>query len=109
MSAFTTWYGTRDDLLRDLAVLPAHEALDRENRVFGVGDRLPLGDLADQPLAVLREADDGRRGAPAFLVDDDRGLPAFHDRDDRVGGAEVDSNHFAHGLLTAPKRHSSNI
>ena len=84
------------DLLRDLAVLAAHEALDRENRVLGVGDGLALGDLADQPLAFFGEADDGRRRASAFLVHDDGGLPAFHDRDDRVGRAEVDSNDFAH-------------
>ena len=31
-----------------------------------------------------------------FLVHDDGGLPAFHDRDHRVGRAEVDSNDFAH-------------
>src|SRR5438034_9709021 len=27
---------------------PAHETLDREHRVLGVGDGLPLGDLADR-------------------------------------------------------------
>ena len=84
------------NLLRDLAVRPAHEALDRKNGVFGVGDGLPLGNLADQPLALLRESDDGRRGASTFLIDDDGGLPAFHDRDNRVRRAEVDSNNFAH-------------
>ena len=31
----------------------------------------------------------------AFLVHDDGGLSAFHDRDDRVGRAEVDSDDFA--------------
>ena len=51
----TTLYGTRDDFARHLVELPAHEALDREDGVFGVRDRLALGDLADQPLAVLRE------------------------------------------------------
>ena len=43
----------------------------------------------------------------AFLVDDDRRLPAFHDGDDRVGRAEVDSNHFAwhvSGVLFVPSR-----
>ena len=31
----------------------------------------------------------------AFLIDDDGRLIPFHDRDDRVGRAEVDSNDFA--------------
>src|SRR2546425_11448510 len=31
---------------------PAHEALDREHRVLGVGDGLPLGDLTDERQAV---------------------------------------------------------
>ena len=77
-------------------MLPAHEALDRENRVFGIGDGLSLCDLTDQALALLRETDDRWSGAIAFLVNDDGGLAAFHDRDDRVGRAEVDSNDFAH-------------
>ena len=38
----------------------------------------------------------------ALLIDDDGGLPAFHDGDDRVGRAEVDSNHFAgHRLMSS--------
>jgi hypothetical protein len=50
----------RDDLLllADLGLLAAHEALDREHRVLGVGDGLALGDRADQALAALREGDD---------------------------------------------------
>jgi len=34
-----------------------HEALDGENGVLWVGDGLALGDLADEALAGLREAD----------------------------------------------------
>jgi hypothetical protein len=83
-------------LLRDLRVLAPHESLDGENSVLGIGHRLSLGDLTDQPLTVLRKPDDRRRRPPAFLVDDDSGFPAFHDRDDRVGGPEVDSDDFAH-------------
>jgi hypothetical protein len=79
-------------------VLPAHEALDRENRVFGVGDRLALGHLADQPLTFFREADDRTASCVRLLVHDDGGLAAFHDRDNRVRRAEVDSNNFAHVL-----------
>ena len=82
-------------LARRLVVLAAHESLDREDRVFRVGHGLALGHLADQPLAVLGDGHHRRRRARAFLIDDDGGLPAFHDGDHRVGGAEVDSDHFA--------------
>ena len=48
----------------------------------------------------LRERDDRRRRPRAFLIDDDGRLAAFHDGDDRVGRAEVDSDHFAwHWLI----------
>jgi hypothetical protein len=58
--------------------------------------RLPLGRLADQHLAVLRERDD-RGGCPVpFAVLDHFRLAAFHDRDARIGGAEIDANHLAH-------------
>ena len=73
---------SRDDLVRDdlhllvdLGVLAAHEALDREDRVLRVGDRLALGHGADQPLADLGEGDDRRRGAAALGVGDDFGSP----------------------------------
>ena len=90
----TTLYGTRFDLVLHLADLAAHEALDREDRVLRVGDGLALGDLADEPLAVLREADDGRGRAPAFGVRDHDRIAAFHHRDDGVRGAEIDANDF---------------
>ncbi len=72
-----------DDRVRDqLGVLLGHrivepaadQALDREDRVVAVGDRLALGRLADQALAVLGEGDDRRRGARAFRILDDLGL-----------------------------------
>ena len=44
-------------LARHLVVLSPHESLDREDRVLGVADRLALGDLADEPLAVASETD----------------------------------------------------
>ena len=50
--------GAGDDLVGDdrlllahLGLLAAHEALDREDRVLRVGDRLALGDGADEALA----------------------------------------------------------
>ena len=53
--------------LADLVEFAAHEALDRENRVLRIGDRLAFRGLTDESLAGLRERDDGRRRAGAFL------------------------------------------
>jgi len=58
---------------------PPHEALDGEDRVFRIGDRLPLRHLPDQALAGLAEADNRRREPPALGIGDDNGLAAFHD------------------------------
>ena len=72
--------GRRDDLVRreiDLlfdvgrVVLAAHQALDREDRILRVGERLPLGHLTDEAFAVGRETHHRRRGAGAFRVGDD--------------------------------------
>src|SRR3989442_74065 len=43
------------DLLQHLVVAAAHEALDREHGVLGVGDRLSLRHLPHENFAVLRE------------------------------------------------------
>jgi hypothetical protein len=77
-----------------LGHLPAHEALDREDGVLGVGHGLTLRDLADEALAVLAEADHGGRGPTPFRVRDDDGVAPLHDGDDRVGRAEVDTDHL---------------
>ena len=76
----------------------AHLALDGGDGVLRVGDGLALGDLADQTLAGLGEADNGRRGARAFGVGDDDGLAAFHNGDAAVGGAKVDANDLTHSV-----------
>ena len=78
--------GTSSLLALHLRVVPApaHEALDRVDRVGRVGDRLALGQLADEPLARLGERDDRGDRAPAFGGRDDGRLAAFHDRDDAV-------------------------
>jgi NAD-specific glutamate dehydrogenase len=67
-------------------------ALHRADGAVDVGDRLPLGDLADEDLAVLGEGDHARCGARTFGVGDDLRLAAGEHRDDGVGGAEVDSD-----------------
>ena len=101
--------GAGDDLVRDdrlllahLGLLAAHEALDGEDGVLRVGDRLALGDGADEALARLGEGDDGRRGAAALGVLDDGRLAALEDGHARVRRAEVDTDGLAHvgGLLS---------
>ena len=67
--------GPADDLVGDhllfgldLVVAAAHEPLDRVDRPPGVGDRLPLGRLADQDLALVGEGDDdGVSRFPSWL------------------------------------------
>ena len=84
-------------LLRHLGRLAAHEALDGEDGVLGVRDRLALGRRADEPLPVLRERDDGRRGAPALGVLEHGRIAAFEDGHARVRRAEIDADDSAHG------------
>ena len=99
--------GAADDLVRDdrlllahLGLLAAHEALDREDGVLRIGDGLALGDGADEAVAVLREGDDGRGGAPALDVLDDGRLAALEDGHARVRRAEVDPDGLAHVVRT---------
>ena len=92
--------GVRDEALRalDLGVVEptAHEALDRIDRVAGIGDGLALGQLADEALAGLGERDDRRDRPAAFGGRDDGRLAALHDGHDGVRGAEVDADDLAH-------------
>ena len=92
--------GVRDELLAalDLNVIPApaHEALDRVNGVFRVGDGLALGKLPYKPLSSLGECDDGRDGAPTLGGRNDRWLAALHDGHDRVRRTEVDADDLSH-------------
>ena len=82
---------------RDLVETAPHEALDRENRVLGVGDSLPFGNLTDEPFIALGESNDRRRRTAAFGIRDDRWVPAFHHGHDRIGGSQVDPDNLAHG------------
>ena len=101
----------RGDLLRGvlLAVdvdgpVGAHLPLDGADGPVRVGDRLALGDLTDQHLAVTGERDDGRRRARTFGVGDDAGLAALKDTDHRVGGSEVDADRTCHSCLTSRRQ-----
>src|SRR3989449_2004129 len=98
-----------DDLERNtpalvgrLLELAPHEALDRVDGVLRIGDRLAAGDLADEDLAVLAEADDGRGEPVAFLVLDHLRVAAFHDRDHGVRRPEVDSNDLLRHFPCSP-------
>ena len=79
-----------------VVVAPADQALDGKEGVDRIGDRLALGRQAYQPLAVVRESNDGGGGICAFRVLEHLGLAAFHHRDTGIGGAEVDADHFGH-------------
>src|SRR5262249_22164154 len=57
-------------------------------------DGLALGRLADQAIALVGERDHAGGDAMAFLIGNDLHLAAFHDRDDGVGGPQVDADDF---------------
>ena len=84
---------------RRIVVTTSDQALDREDGLFRIGDRLAFRRLADQPLAVVREGHDRGRGAHALrILDDPRGL-SFHHGHARIGGAEVDTDDLRHCLF----------
>ena len=85
-----------------IVVAPPDQALDGEDGVLGVGDRLALGRHADQGLAVLGERDDRGRGAHALLVLDHLGLAALHHRDAGVRRAEIDADHLGCHVAVLP-------
>ncbi len=97
--------GTLDDLVGHHALVLRHDgvvelapdqALDGEEGVDGVGDGLALGRLADDTFAVVEKSDHRWGGARALgVLDHFRGLPV-HDRDTRIGRAEVDTDNLAH-------------
>ena len=109
LPARSTRYGHHLHFFADFVEAAAHEPLDREDRVLGIGDGLPLGDLAYEPLAGLAECHNRGGDAAAFRVLDDGGLIAFHHRDHGVGGAEVDADNFAHALSMKSECGSVNL
>src|SRR5437660_539701 len=80
----------------NFVVVAAHEPLDRVHRVFGVDGGLAAGQLAHQALSRLGEGDDGRCGPATFGIWNDDRLAGLHDRDHRVGGAQVDAYCLCH-------------
>ena len=90
--------GGKPDILLHHRVIkaPPDQALHRVKRARGVGDRLALRRLPDQPFAILRKRDHGRRGARAFGVFNHAHILAFKNGDAGIGGAEVYANDLTH-------------
>src|SRR5262249_21964324 len=80
-----------------VVVTPPDEALDREDRLFRISDRLALSRLSDETLAIICEGNNRRRRTHAFSVLDNFRRLAFHDGNAGIGGAEVDADDLAHG------------
>ena len=79
-------------------VIGAHFTLDGNHGALRVGDSLALGDLADKTLAVLGKSNDGRSGAGAFRVRDNRGFAAFHNSDAGIGSTKVNTDNLRHNI-----------
>ena len=96
--------GDQRHLLGDHRVVEAaaDQALDRIEGLHRIGDGLPLGGLADQALAGVGEGDHGRGRPCALGILNNLGVAAFHDRDARIGRAQVDTNDFRHDCLSLP-------
>ncbi len=78
-----------------IVIAAADQALDAEDSVFWVGDRLAFRRLADKAL-IVGESNDRRRCARAFSVLNHTRLAAIHDGDTAVGGAKVNTDYFGH-------------
>ncbi len=74
----------------------ADQALHCVQSVLGIGNGLTFCRRASQNLAIFLISDDGRSSACAFRVFDHARLAAFHDSDAGIGGAEVNTDDFAH-------------
>ena len=92
----TADHRVRNDLLLglDLVVTASHESLDRVDRVRRIGDGLTFGRFAHQRLTLIGECNHAWRNPIAFQVGDHLRLASLYDRDDRVGGAQVNSDHL---------------
>ena len=93
--------GEIGNLILNFGKLPAYEPLGRENGVRGVGNRLALGRLTNQPLAVLAECNDGGGSPHAFGIGNYLGFTRFHNRHARIARAEIYTNYFTHALTHA--------
>ncbi len=94
----------RRDLLRRIVlavdlhaiVALAHMPLDRGDRAIGIGNRLTLCELTDEPFAGFCECDHRRRRSRTLGVGDNGGRGALHHCNDRIRRSQVDADHFCH-------------
>ena len=84
------------DLGGALGVLAAHEALDGEHGVLGVGDSLVLSGLTNDAVAVGTEAHNGRGGAVALGVHDNGRRTALENGHSGVSSTKVDTKNLTH-------------
>ena len=68
--------------------------------VMRVGYSLALGRLTDEDFTVVGVSNDRRRSTRAFGVFDDFCNAVFQHGDAGVGGPQVDTDNFAHDLLS---------
>mmetsp|Transcript_66483 Transcript_66483/g.105199 ORF Transcript_66483/g.105199 Transcript_66483/m.105199 type:complete len:338 (-) Transcript_66483:1340-2353(-) len=86
--------------------LAADQTLGIEDGILGVARHLVLGCVADEALRI-RKGHVARRGAVALVVGNDFHPTIFVDANAGVGGAQVDSNHWALDLLCSSSCSSS--
>jgi hypothetical protein len=67
-----------------------------KNRILRIGDRLALGYLSDEALALFGDGDDGRCCPGPFCIGDHDRFAAAHNRNAGVRGSKVDADYFAH-------------
>src|SRR5438105_11618897 len=88
-------------------VIPAsHQALNCENGIGGIGNRLPFRDLSDQALARVGKSHNRRSGAASFRVGDYDRIVTFHNRDSAISRSEINSDYFGHCLETSQRYHN---
>jgi len=92
----------RPGLAGHLVVASADEPLGRGDRPLGVEDRLPPGQLPDQPLPLVGERHYRGGRARPFRVGDHRRVAGLQDRDHRVGRTQVDTHGLSHVSPLSP-------
>ncbi len=80
----------------NLAVSPAHETLDREDRVLGVGHLLVFCGLSDKNLAFVGETHHRGSQPRSLSIDKHFRLVAFHDGNYAICRSKIDSNGLCH-------------
>ena len=71
---------------------PAHKALDAVDGALGRFDEIFTGGVAHDDLVALVEGDDRRHKVQSVFAGDDDRTVVLHVGDQRVGGAEIDSD-----------------